>query len=85
RSMSHRTRRDPEAAAFAAIISRLSDPEGRRARRIAVAVSAACLATAVVVLWLQRWPQVAIASFALTFLAGLVAGLFVMARQLFHR
>jgi len=40
------------------------------------------LGHALVVLWLLRWPLVAIASFTLTFLAGLVGGLFVMTRQL---
>lgn len=76
---------DREAAAFAAIVARLGDPEWRRARRIVIAVSTACLAIAVVLLWLLRWPLVAIVSFGLTFVAGLVAGLFVVARRSFHR
>lgn len=77
--------RDGEAAAFAAIVTHLGDPEWRRARWIAIAVSIAFLVAAIVVLWLSRWPVEAIVRFGVTLLAGAVGWAAPHARWVFRR
>ena len=66
---------DREAAAFAAIVDRLGDPERRRLRGAALATGVGGLAPmAAFLLFVLRCPWAAVVSFALTFVLGLATG-----------
>jgi VIT1/CCC1 family predicted Fe2+/Mn2+ transporter len=70
---------DREAAAFAAIVGRLGDPEQRRLRRAALATGVGGLVPlASLLLFVLRWPWAAVVSFALTFVLGLATGLLLV-------
>lgn len=72
---------EQEAAAFAAIMERLGDPERRRFRRVVLAAASGFLATAILVqLAVLRWPWAALVSFVTTFAVGLATGLLLLAR-----
>ncbi|MFN2504651.1 MAG: hypothetical protein ABR540_10585 [Acidimicrobiales bacterium] len=74
---------DPEAAAFAAIVAQLGDPQRHRFRRTVLAVGSVFLALAVAALLLVlRWPWTAVMSFAVTFVVGLASGLLVVGRRM---
>ena len=76
---------DREAAAFAAIVDRLGDPE-RRLRRAALATGVGGLVPmAVLLLFVLHWPWAAVVSFALTFVLGLAAGLLLVGRRVLGR
>ncbi|MFP5319728.1 MAG: hypothetical protein ACLGI2_15710, partial [Acidimicrobiia bacterium] len=77
---------DREAAAFAAIVDRLRDPERRRLRRAALATGVVGLVpTAALLLFVLRWPWSAVVSFALTFVVGLATGLLLVGRSVMGR
>lgn len=77
---------DEESKAFAAIVARLGDPERQRLRWIVVAASVGLLApVAIILVAVLDWPWEAVLSFTAASLAGLVGGLFIMARRLFRR
>jgi hypothetical protein len=62
-----------EAELFASIVARIGDPERRRLRLI------------VIVVLVLRWPWPAAVSFAVMCVVGVVAGLLLMAPELFRR
>jgi peptidoglycan/LPS O-acetylase OafA/YrhL len=75
-----------EAELFASIVARIGDPERRRLRLIAAAAAAAVLALGlVIVVLVLRWPWPAAVSFAVMCVVGVVAGLLLMAPELFRR
>jgi uncharacterized membrane protein YccC len=70
-----------EAAAFAAIVERLGDPERRRFWRVALAAASGFLATAIAVqVAVLGWPWAAVVTFVITFVVGLATGVLLLAR-----
>lgn len=75
-----------EAEIFASIVARLGDPERRRFRLMAAGATAAALAVGlVIVVFVLGGTWAAAVAFALTCVVGVVAGLLLMAPELFRR
>ena len=71
------------AAAFAAIVDRLGEPERRRFRPVSTAAAAGFLAVAAVVQHLVlHWPLAAVLSSAIAFVVGLGSGLLLVNRTI---